>query len=508
MSSFFHSRALAFIFLVTSAPLWADVVLAPLFRDGAVLQRDKVLPVWGRAEPGERVHVQFAGQTRDATAGPDGRWRVQLAALPANATPATMEVAGKNTVSVTDILIGDVWLCSGQSNMNWRVRQSRDAAAEIAAADNVLIRHFDISNEVAEAPQLDTQGGWRPARPELVGDFSAVAYFFAREVQPKMRVPIGMIKATPGGSGIEAWLAPDGMESEPYWAEILARRRRVLDEFPAKQKEHAAALAEWNAAKDQAAKAGETFDRKAPPVPEGPKSRNAPSGLFNSNISPVVPFALRGFLWYQGEGNASRHQLYSRQFPTLIAQWRRLFGQGELPFYFVQLADFAFPTDPTGKVWAFQREAQAAALALPATGMAVAIDVGDRDDIHPINKQEVGKRLARLALARTYGEPVANHASPRAISFVVEGGGVRVRFDQATTGIVVRKSPGVPDLEVAGEDRIFYPAAARIEGDSLIASSSSVRSPVAVRYLWRNAPEATLFNMTGLPVAPFRSDQW
>lgn len=493
--------------LALVAPLRADIVLAPLFRDGAILQRGKPVPVWGRAAPGEKVQVQFAGQSRETMADSSGRWTVSLAPLTESATPAELLVTGRNQLRVTGVLVGDVWLCSGQSNMNWQVQDAQNARQEIASADHPLIHYFGVTNEVTDTPQDDTPGTWQAAVPGAIGTFSAVGYYFARELQPHVGVPLGIIKATPGGSGIEAWLSSDGMEKDPNWTETLAHRRKALAEFPEKKIAYEKALAAWRAREATAKKNGTDFIEKKPSVPEGPKSRNAPAGLFNSSIHPLLPYAIRGFVWYQGEANASRYRAYADFFPSMISQWRRLFQQGDLPFLFVQLANFDLANDPTGQQWAFQREAQASALTLLDTGMAVAIDVGSAKTIHPLNKQEIGRRLSLLARSCAYGENLPDGESPRAIGFAVENGTIRVRFTRGA-GLVVRGEGRVLDLQVASSDRKFHSAEAKVEGDNLLVSSPAVPNPKAVRYLWRNAPEATLFNAAGLPVAPFRSDNW
>ncbi len=503
-------QILVLLSLLAFSRLGADVVLAPLFRDGAILQRGKPVPVWGRAEPGETVRVQFGGQSLSTTANREGRWQITLASLPANAEPAELTVTGRNQVRVAGVLVGDVWLCSGQSNMNWQVKDALNAEQEVAGANQPLIHYFGVTNEVTDTPQDDTPGSWQPAAPGRIGEFSAVGYYFARSLQPQVGVPVGIIKATPGGSGIEAWLSGDGMGANPNWQELVARREKALAEFPAKKVAYDRALAEWQAGEAAAKAKGVAYTAEKPRVPEGPKSRNAPAGLFNSSIHPLLPYALKGILWYQGEANASRYRVYAEFFPAMIAQWRRLFQQADLPFYFVQLANFELGNDPTGQQWAFQREAQAKALALPNTGMAVAIDIGSAATIHPLNKQEVGRRLSLLARRHAYGEqlPAAEAESPRAIRFETGNGAIRVHFAPAT-GLTARGEGGlVPDLQLAGTDRKFHPASATIEGDTLVVSSPAVPAPVAVRYLWRNAPQPTLFSQAGLPVAPFRSDPW
>lgn len=496
------------LFVSLCGTFWADVSLAPLFRDGAVFQRGKSVPVWGRAGKNEKVSISFAGQSHEIVADKDGRWMIKLSPLQTSADPAELVVKGRNELHVRNILVGEVWFCSGQSNMNWPVKLSKDAESEIASAGNPMIRCFGVRNEVEETPQFDTEGQWLPATPEHVGEFSAVAYYFARELQPYINVPIGLVKGTPGGSSIEAWMSDEALKQLPDYNEILACRKKVLKDFPKLKETYDKAMIAWQESYNNAVAAGESFNELRPRVPEGPKSRNAPAGLYNSNVHPFIPYAIRGFLWYQGEANASRHEAYRRLFPAMIQQWRDDFQQKDAPFYFVQLANFNVRNDPTGQHWAFQREAQASVLFLPNTAMAVSIDIGEDNDIHPKNKQEVGRRLSLIARHYLYGESAeVDGEGPRAVSFVVKGNEIHVQLSNADSGIELRGNR-VYDLEVAGMDKVFRPAGIKINGNTLIVSSENVAKPVAVRYLWRNAPDASLFNGNGLPVAPFRSDNW
>jgi sialate O-acetylesterase len=492
----------------------ADVTLAPLFRDGAVLQRDMPAPVWGLAEPGEKITVTFAGRKHQTTAGADGRWMIKLDPLPASATPAEMVVRGGNELRVRDILVGEVWFCSGQSNMNWPVRLSLNPEAEIAASANPLIRYFDASNETELTPQFDSPGEWLPAAPANTGDFSGVAYFFARELQPHIKMPVGIVKGTLGGSSIETWMTVETLRALPVGDKVMARHQALVDRYLAAKAAYDGQKARWDKARAIARAAGDPFDEPPPHPPSGPLQwHSTPAGLYNSNVHPFLPYAIRGFLWYQGESNAPRADEYRVLFPAMIRQWRRDFQREDAPFYFVQLANFdlrAAPRlgiDPTGRMWAFQREAQAGALGLPNTAMAVAIDAGDPKDVHPRNKQEVGRRLALIARRHAYGDTAANGESPNAVAFDIKGNEIHVRLDNTGAGIVLR-GDRIQDLEMAGADRVFHPATARMAGGSLAASSKSVKNPMAVRYLWKNDPVATLFRADGLPVAPFRSDDW
>jgi sialate O-acetylesterase len=485
----------------------ADVTLAPLFQDHAVLQCDKPLPVWGRAEAGEHVTVTFKGQQVGTTTGPDGRWTVSLAAVPASAEPAELTVAGKSTVTIRDVLVGEVWLVSGQSNMEWPVAQAQEAAREIAAADYPLLRHIRIEHTVAAAPAETVKTtGWQAATPQTAGGFSAVGYFFGRDLQRKLGVPAGIINSTWGGTAIEAWMGEAALRSTAAFPAIEARWQRDLAEFPARQASYPAEREAWNRAEERAEATRTRNPLPWPRVPVGPGTPYAPSGLFNGMIAPLQPGALRGILWYQGEANWPRPEEYAGLFPAMIQAWRAGWGQGDVPFYFVQLPNYAVPEDPTHHAWARLREAQTQALLLRATDMAVTIDIGEAKNLHPANKQEVAHRLALIARAQVYGI-AGDFSGPVFERATREGRALRVYFSHAATGLISYNQP-VQSLELAGADRRFLPASAKIERGTLLVTAPGVKEPVAVRYAWSNAPVANLYNGAGLPAAPFRSDLW
>lgn len=485
----------------------ADITLAPLFRDGAVLQRDQPITVWGRAAVAERVEVKFKSQTAAVIAGPEGRWKVTLKPEPASATGAELVAKGANTLRVRDVLVGDVWLCSGQSNMVMLLRNTQDAEREIAAANHPLIRHFKLPMVVAEKPAFDVEASWAACTPQTAGNFSAVAYYFARELQQKLQVPIGLVNSSWGGTQIEGWMSEATLKANPAATEVYARWEALLAEHPKKVEEHAAKTAKWKSDGEKAKASGKEFARKAPAAPEGPGSRWMPAGLYNAMIAPLVPYGMRGVLWYQGETNARRHSEYGALFTDMIKQWRTDFGQ-PLPFFFVQLANFESGEGTKGTTWAYLREAQAKALSLPGTGMAVTVDIGEPKDIHPRNKLDVGKRLALHARKQVYGENIETDG-PLFGAAAREGKTMRVTFTHAAgLKVLPSKDDGRVSFEVAGEDRKWVPAEARVRGSTLIVSADSVPAPVAVRYAWRNSPEARLVNGEGLPAAPFRSDNW
>lgn len=492
----------------------AEVALAPVFTDGAVLQRDKAIPVWGTARPGEVVTVTFGAETQQALAGPDGRWIALLQPREANAAGSDLGVAGKdNTIVLHDVVVGEVWLCSGQSNMEFRVAEAAHADREIAGANFVGIRHLRIENQsTAQPAQRVATSGWKTATPANVREFTAVGYFFARDLHERLGVPVGIIHASWGGTPIEAWMSPFAVDSDPAFRVIRDRWAEQVARYPKLKEEYEARAAAWQAGLAAATARGSkplAEWRRLNPEPYPPGGGEGdpwtPTGLFNGMIHPTVPYALRGILWYQGESNAGRASEYHALFAAMIKAWRAHFAQGDIPFYWVNLANWR-ADDPTDTSWAFLREAQTKTLALPNTGQALAIDIGDPKDIHPRNKQEVGRRLALLAKRRVY-DLVADDTGPTFAGATREGANLRVRFTHVSGGLVAHNKPPQA-LEVAGADRVFHPAAGRIERDTLLVGSVHVKEPVAVRYAWRNSPEANLYGGTGLPVVPFRSDAW
>lgn len=475
--------------------------LAPFFREGAILQRDREVPVWGWAQPGEAVTVSFHAQRITTQADADGRWLVRLAPEPASAEPAILQIMGATTeIAAADILVGDVWLCSGQSNMEWPVAQARDPKRTLAEATSPAIRHYRVPKAVAAEPQRTAKGGWERCSPETVGDFSAVAYFFGQELHAQLQVPIGLLHSSWGGTQIESWLGERVLRAEPAFAPVFTRWQERLDEYPAELEAHAAALARWSAESQAASAAGKPA-RRRPLPPEGPGSRWQPAGLYNAMIHPFVPAALRGVIWYQGETNAVRHEEYAALFTALIRQWREDFGQERMPFYFVQLANVIRKYDPTGEEFSWLREAQRhVAATVPGTGMAVTIDIGEARNIHPANKQDVGSRLARLALAHTYGKSV-EYSGPTLERAQRVDAGVMLRFKHAT-GLQLRPT-AQPPFELAGDDGIYHPAQAEVTGQEVKVISAVVARPVWVRYAWGNNPPAALFNGEHLPASPF-----
>lgn len=458
---------------IVPAVVAADVNVAAFFCDHAVLQRDKPIPVWGTGSSGEPLRVRFGDQEVRTSVDAAGTWCVYLAPERASGQARDLVVEASNRIVVRDVLVGEVWLCSGQSNMAWTVAKSANAAAEIATAQLSLIREFAVPRRTLETPTLSLSGTWRVCSPQTVGDFSAVAYYFARDLFQHTDIPVGLIHASWGGTPIEAWLSKDALEASGAIAEVDAHWK----EFSRRKKSSGVANDE-------------------------PLKRR-PTGLFNAMIRPLAPYAVCGVIWYQGEANARRAHYYAPLFQSLIRDWRRTFAQGDLPFYWVQLANFR-PSNAPEMAWAELRASQDQALVLPNTGQAIAIDVGEVDNIHPRNKQAIGARLALIARAGVHGHDVC-WRGPTFARASVDGRELRLEFSHCAGGLRIR-GDSLRGFEIAGGNGQFRAAEARIEGNTVVVHAPDVRDPVAVRYAWSNAPEATLCNDTGLPAAPFRTD--
>jgi sialate O-acetylesterase len=482
------ARLIVMIILATPAPAasQADVKLPAIFGDHMVLQRGGEVPVWGRAEPGGDVAVEFRGRRATARVGEDGSWRVMIDPGEAGG-PFEMVVAGENTVTFRDVLVGEVWICSGQSNMHWPVADSADAALEIAAARHPDVRLISVPTQGSQEPREDFEGAWKPCSPETVGDFSAVGYFFGRQLRETLGVPIGLVRVTWSNSPCEAWIPRDRLAADPVGKSLIA-------EWEGPEKEY------------EEAKARGKLDEALAARMVG---HSRPGNLFNGMIRPVLGYGVRGVIWYQGEANAPRAHQYHALFPLLVRSWRDRWGRGDFPFYWAQIADFmAEKADPADSAWAELREAQTAALALPNTGQAVTIDLGEANSIHPRRKQEVARRLARWALARDYSVDVPCQ-SPTFRSLQVEGGKVALTFDHVGTGLRAEDVDEVRGFAVAGTDRNYAWAQARIVGpDRVEVWSDQVAHPVAARYAWADNPVCNLVGGDGLPATPFRTDDW
>jgi len=647
MQFFNRSLPLVALGLTIFQLAFAEVRLPKVFASHMVLQRRKPVPVWGWAEAGEKVTVTFSTQTKTVQTAPDGRWQVKLDPMEAGG-PYQLTVRGNtNALTLDDVLLGEVWICSGQSNMEWRLAQVTNAPAEIASANYPRIRLFLVKKESSLTPKTDLDGTWSVCSPETAPNFTAVGYFFGRELTKELNVPIGLVNTSWGGTHSETWTSRNAMLRDPELSQVVAsipsdreallrsgqeRTMRLVKEkssgvFPSLAEERTWARAEfddhaWNKigvssdwewrglptfdgvvwlrcevqlpenARHQrlslhlgavddgdstyvngqlvGATTGRTIartytlpdgllkpgrnviavrvqddggsggllstgltlsgDHLDVPLPSEWKYRIAkafPSSyeagpnsygtlLFNAMINPLIPLAMRGVIWYQGESNAGRAQQYRRTFPLLIEDWRQHWGQAEggkndFPFLFVQLANFnsAGGTSQRGSTWAELREAQTGALALPNTGMAVTADIGERNDIHPKNKQDVGKRLAAEALRIAYGQQRIS-AGPLFEGMKTEGNRAIISFKNTGSGLKAKENPSLlKGFEVAGSDQQFHVAKAEIRGNQVVVSAGAVAAPVAVRYGWADDNgEVNLYNREGYPACPFRTDSW
>lgn len=489
--------------VLMSAAALAEVTLPHILGSNMVLQREIPLKIWGWAAPGEEVTVSLAGQKRTTKADAAGTWQVKLSPLHAGDKPLEMTIVGANTLKLENILVGEVWVCSGQSNMQFSLGQTDDAEKDIAAADCPEIRLFTAPRAVTAQPASDVVADWEVCSPQTVKGFSAVGYFFGRDVQEKLHVPIGLISTNWGGTRIEPWTPGHAFGNLPAlkdFAEQVAQSRQqqadgVLPLLPS--------IEAWVKAARQAQSTGEPL----PPLPPLPSSNlydnSRPTTLYNGMVAPLVNFGIRGAIWYQGESNLQDGMTYLDKMKALIAGWRAVWNQGDFPFYYVQLAPYRYGSDTSAlpKLW----EAQTAALSFPNTGMAVTNDISTVGDIHPKNKKDVGKRLAMWALAKTYVDTSIVYSGPLYKSMKVEGSTIRVSFDHTGSGLASRDAKPLTWFQVAAADGKFVDAKATIDGKTVVITSVDVKEPVAVQFAWSGEAEPNLMNKEGLPASAFRA---
>lgn len=486
-------------------PARADVTLPNVIGSNMVLQRDMDLLIWGKAAPGEKVTVSIAGQTVSDEAEAGGRWSVRLEPIKEGG-PLEMTVKGQNEIKLTNILVGEVWLGSGQSNMQWSVQQSANAAEEIQAAKFPSIRLFLVPLVPSGEPADNVNARWVECAPETIPGFSAVLYFFGREIHQQVKTPVGLIATSWGGTRIEPWIPPAGYEAIPELKGELDTIIAAAMAYDQQLKVAVPAVKDWVTKAEKAIAANQPVPA-IPSIPNHPfNSSGGPTGLYNGMIHGVVPFGIRGALWYQGESNRGQRMHYHDLMRGLITGWRKVWHQGDFPFLFVQLAPFNYGNDPKQEL-AYIWEAQAATLKVPNTGMAVLTDIATRGDIHPPNKQDVGKRLALWALAQTYGRDDVIYSGPLYHSLSEDLDRLAVKFQHAE-GLKSRDGKELTWFTIAGEDKKFYPANAEIKGDTVQVWSSKVPKPVAVRFGWNQLAEPNLVNQAGLPASPFRTDNW
>jgi sialate O-acetylesterase len=487
----------------------ADVRLPAIIGNNMVLQADKPFPIWGWADAGEDVTVTMGETKTTAKADAQGNWSVKLPAQKTSANAAEMTIAGKNTLKIANILVGEVWAGSGQSNMQMSVGASANNAQEIQAADYPQIRLFLVPLRLSPTPLADVKAEWVVCTPQTIPSFSAVLYFFGREIHKVQNVPVGLIAVSWGGSRIEPWMTYSQFAAQPELKEELDNYNKLKadrEKVMAARKQLLPQVKAWLDAAEKAAAAGHDIP-DAPGVPADPLNQfTSPSAMYNGMVHAIIPYAIRGFLWYQGESNRGQGMKYFELMKGLIANWRTLWNEGEFPFLFVQLAPYIYPGSDTAlpEIW----EAQTAVLALPNTGMAVTTDIATINDIHPPNKQDVGKRLALWALANTYGKKDLVYSGPLYDSMAVEGDKIRIKFKHVSPGLIARNQKPLSWFSIAGEDKQFYPATATIEGESVVVNSPKVEKPVAVRFGWSQIAEPNLSNKDNLPASPFRTDRW
>lgn len=494
----------AILMLILASPAcFAEIRTSAVFGDSMVLQREKPIHIWGWTDPDSSVDVSLAGKSETVKSDDKGRFDAKLPALKAGGPHELKIASGDQTLTYKDVLIGEVWLCSGQSNMQMAVGQSNDGMVESLAANFPNIRLITVPQVGTQERQTTFDGKWEACTPESVKQFSAVGYFFGRQLHQTLDVPVGLIDNSWGGSSAEAWVNRDQLKSSGKFDELLARWRDTESTY-----DHEEMTAKYNAKLNEWKKSGKG---RRPASPRNPlTNQHRPANLYNGVLHPVLGYTIRGVVWYQGESNAGRAYQYRDLFPLMIQNWRDEWGQDDFSFYWVQLADFLNEVpDPSESAWAELREAQTMTLSrLPNTGEAVIIDLGESSDIHPKNKQDVGKRLARWALAKNYGYPI-QYQSPTYQSMKSGNGKISLTFDHVGAGLDTFDVPKLLGFAIAGTDKKFVSADAKITSKNTIeVSSDSIAEPASVRYAWANNPVCNVQSKEGLPMTPFRTDDW
>jgi sialate O-acetylesterase len=474
-----------------------------------VIQQDTEVIIWGWAQPGEQIAVKGDWQHvgKSTVADENGDWAVEIAS-PAAGGPYEISIKGNNKIILEDVLAGEVWVASGQSNMDMPLKRCENAESEIQNAAYPDIRFFYVEHIYNELPQKNCKGSWVKCTPQSASDFSAVAYYFGRQLHQNLGFPIGLISSSKGGSPAEAWMSTEALKSASLLSELNDMWNDWEEQCPDAEKSYQIEYQQWLRHKKEAKKKGITV----PSEPKKPtacdmisKPHRRPGALYNAMVAPLLQFKIKGVIWYQGENNVDRPKQYRRLFPALIKSWRHDWQQENLPFYYAQITPYQYKDDL--KNASLLREAQTLALSLPKTGMVVTADIGNLDDSHPKNKQDVGERLALWAISKTYENDKFVYSGPMFRSFQINNSKIRIYFDYAESGLI-KKGKSLNHFEIAGVDQIFYSANAEIEGSSVIVSSDSVANPIAVRYGWHITTIPNLFNTEGLPAAPFRTDMW
>ncbi len=528
----------------------ADVKLPAIISDNMALQANKPLPIWGTADADEKITVTLGGETLTTSAGQDGKWMVKFKPL-SSGDNLTLKVAGKNTLEVKNIIVGSVWVCSGQSNMEWILKNTHNADVVVPQATYPGIRLFTVSKKVAYTPIADVTGKWVECTPQTAPGFSAVGFFFGQKLHEVTGKPVGLINTSWGGTPAQSWTSIEALDGEPdlkknygdkmrdnianmdklkaQFAKDLATFETASNEWKETiGKDYDAAVKQWEKDTATARAEGKALPAKPKPAKMAPRRPTDPSNsawhptsLYNGMIAPLVPFAIEGAIWYQGEANAGQPDLYRTLFPTMITDWRTRWGEGDFPFLFVQLANFMKRSDaPTDTNWARLRESQLETLKLPNTGMACIIDIGESEDIHPKNKMDVGQRLALWAQKYAFGKDVVV-SGPLYDSMKIDGDKAVISFKSVGGGLMIGSAPAIrlniePEkplseikgFAISGADKKWVWANAKIDGDKVVVWSDEVKEPVAVRYAWGDNPLCNLYNKEKLPASPFRTDNW
>lgn len=499
---------LAILFYISTV-VCAEVRLPDILGDSMVFQQNQKVPVWGTAEPGETVVVTFQKQKLTVIARANGEWRVDLKPLKADFTPQTLIIEGKNKIELKDILIGEVWLVAGQSNMQRLLRETANGEEAQAKANHPNIRLFNASREVAFKKKQGKLGEWAACTPESVKEFSAAGYYFGAELERELKVPIGLINSSYGGSQAEAWTPVEYLNANPD-LKATVERTKIWDEERSRVKvEYAEAIKKWREESEKQKAAG-AKPSPSPGVPDALRDYRIASSIYDGMIQPLMPFALRGAAWYQGESNEARAEQYNILLPVMIRAWRERWGQGNFPFGIIQLPNYrrvsAIPEDAP---WGFIREAERkTSLNTPNTGLIVTIDIGEANDIHPKNKLDVGKRMTVWALKDVYGRKLSD--SPKFIKAEIKGSKIILTFESVGSGLKIKDGEKLDEFAIAGADKKFVWAEAKIVGKNKIeVSSPNISSPVAVRYAFNSNPKhPNLTNDSGLPASPFRTDDF
>ncbi len=503
-----RKQVVVIIALVFCSILQAKIKLPAILSDNMVMRQNADTPLWGQTSPNETVTVKcsWSGDEYKTKSDNSGKWKISVATPASGGTHTVTIKDGDSEVTLSNILMGEVWLCGGQSNMRWEISRLSDAQKILETCDSNTIRLFKVDRTVEFPSRSDVAAVWTACDKETVADFSAVGYLYGRILSQQLGVPVGLIECDWGASSVEAWFSRAELERYPEYKQLLSESDELL-------KQYQPALAQWreterqyNKEVEQAAKEG----RKEPTAPRMPYEvsiQKRAAAAYENMVEPIIGYGITGVIFYQGEANANRAYQYRKLFPRMITLWRNQWQQGDFPFYFVQLANFGKPlAEPADDAWAEIRQAQAMALSLPKTGMASAIDIGDAANIHPDNKLEVARRLSLIALADTYAKDIA-YSGAVYKSMKIDKGKIIITFDH-TGGKLTAKGGELAGFAIAGADRKFVWADAEISGDTVIVSSPLITEPVAVRYGWARNPQSSLYNKASLPATPFRTDDW